>query len=91
MYVVTEADAAAIRDAQETGASYRRQLATPPLPRHHGQRQSQGAGEGYRWVARCQVVQPSPAASQRKGGTVDAIRRLPKIHREQKRKFVSGM
>jgi hypothetical protein len=36
--------------------------ATPPLPRHHGQRQGAGAGEGDRWVAT--AAKPSTDGSQ---------------------------
>ncbi len=63
MYVVSEADAAAIREAYETGGRVVRcHRATPPLPRHHGQRQGAGAGEGYRWVAT--AAKPSTEGSQ---------------------------
>ena len=63
MYVVTEADAAAIREAYETGwGVVRCHRATPPLPRHYGQCQGAGAGEGYRWVAT--AAKPSTEGSQ---------------------------
>ena len=76
MYVVTEADAAAIREVYELDGAIRCNRTAAAVPRHPGQRQGQGASEAHRSLeAATTTASACPEATERQG--IIAVCRQP--------------